>query len=217
MRDMHCHILPGVDDGAYDMRESLRMWEAAKEAGVTSIVCTPHCRNPYFDYEVMWRSFHALKAEVGDFPLMMGFEVNHRKLMELGMDWAERLAFENGREFLLELSTHADTYEFQSYEQTIYELQSRGLTIYIAHPERYRAIQKDLDIARRLVDMGCKLVASADFIAGGRMGGAKKPARRMFDEGLYACIASDAHKPEHYSYLAKARKKFPVRGSHSRR
>ena len=50
MRDMHCHILPGVDDGARDLNESLAMLDAARQAGVTSIVCTPHCRDPYFDY-----------------------------------------------------------------------------------------------------------------------------------------------------------------------
>ena len=47
LRDIHCHILPGVDDGAPDLASSLKMLEAAKEAGVTSIVCTPHCRDPY--------------------------------------------------------------------------------------------------------------------------------------------------------------------------
>lgn len=216
MRDIHCHILPGVDDGARDMAESLRMWEAAKRAGVTSIVCTPHCRDPYFDFEDMWQAYYDFKAEVGDFPLMMGFEVNHRKLMELGYDWIPSLAFENGREFLLELSTRADEYEFQSYERTIFELQGRGYTVYIAHPERYRAIQGNLDVARRLVKMGCELVPSADFVAGGRLGGARRPAKKLLGEGLCASIASDAHRPEHYAYLAKARKRYSVGGSHFR-
>ena len=48
MRDLHCHILPGVDDGARNLDESLAMLEAAKAAGITSIVCTPHVRDPYF-------------------------------------------------------------------------------------------------------------------------------------------------------------------------
>ncbi len=51
MRDIHCHILPGVDDGSPDLEYSLAMLSAAREAGVTSIVCTPHCRDPYFDYD----------------------------------------------------------------------------------------------------------------------------------------------------------------------
>ena len=214
MRDMHCHILPGVDDGARDLDESLRMLEAAKRAGVTSIVCTPHCRDPYFDYNAMWDAFELLKRHAGGFPLTMGFEVNHAKLMDLGMEWVDHLAFDGGHEFLLELSTRADMLMFNEYERTIFELQGRGYTVIIAHPERYRAIQGDVEVARRLVKMGCKLAASADFVAGGRLGREKRPARKLFEENLYSFIASDAHRPEHYDYLARARREYTVRGAH---
>lgn len=216
MRDMHCHILPGVDDGAHDLDESLRMLEAAKAAGVTSIVCTPHCRDPYFDYDAMWDAFELLRDHVDGFPLTMGFEVNHAKLMSLGMEWASYLAFDGGSEFLLELSTRADKLMFNEYERTIFELQGMGYTVIIAHPERYRAVQDDIDVARRLVKMGCKLCASADFIAGGRFGKEKKPAKKLFEENLYSFIASDAHRVEHYDYLARARREYAVRGSHFR-
>lgn len=67
MRDMHCHILPGVDDEASDLDESLRMLDAARRAGVTSIVCTPHCRDPYFDYNAMWDAFELLQEHAGVF------------------------------------------------------------------------------------------------------------------------------------------------------
>ena len=80
LRDIHCHILPGVDDGAPDLAGSLKMLEAAKEAGVTSIVCTPHCRDPYFDHNAMWNAFYELQAHADGFPLQMGFEVAHPKL-----------------------------------------------------------------------------------------------------------------------------------------
>lgn len=216
MRDIHSHILPGVDDGARDLDESLAMLEAAKRAGVTSIVCTPHCRDPYFDYDAMWDAFELLRAHAGGFPLQMGFEVNHAKLMELGMEWVDNLHYDGSNEFLLELSTRAGKLEFAEYERTIFELQGMGYQVIIAHPERYRAIQEDMDIAVRLMKMGCKLQASADFIAGGRLGREKKPAKRMFDELLYTYIASDAHRVEHYEYLAQARAKFRTRGKHMR-
>ena len=99
MRDIHCHILPGVDDGAADLDESLAMLEAAKRAGVTRIVCTPHCRDPYFDYDKMWDAFELLRDNADGFPLQMGFEVNHRKLVELGIDAAEHLHFDGTNEF----------------------------------------------------------------------------------------------------------------------
>ncbi|MDY2777095.1 MAG: CpsB/CapC family capsule biosynthesis tyrosine phosphatase [Collinsella sp.] len=216
MRDIHCHILPGVDDGARDLDESLAMLDAARAAGVTSIVCTPHCRDPYFDYDAMWDAYELLVAHADGFPLQMGFEVNHAKLMDLGMEWVGHLHFDGSNEFLLELSTRAGKLEFAEYERTIYELQGMGYEVIIAHPERYAAIQDDVDLARRLVKMGCKLQASADFIAGGRFGREKKPARRMFDELLYSYIASDAHNVRHYQLLADARAKYPVRGRHMR-
>ena len=182
MRDLHCHILPGVDDGARNLDESLAMLEAAKAAGITSIVCTPHVRDPYFDYDAMWDAYELLVAHADGFPLTMGFEVNHSKLMQLGMEWAEHLHFDGTNEFLLELSTRAGKPDFEIYERTIFELQGMGYQVIIAHPERYRAIQEDVEVARGLVKMGCKLQASADFIAGGRMGAERKPAKRLFDE-----------------------------------
>ena len=104
MRDLHCHILPGVDDGARDMEESLAMFHAAREAGITSITCTPHCRDPYFDYLPMWRTFRAFESAVHrideTFPLQMGFEVNYTKLMELGLDWAEKLHYNGTNEWM---------------------------------------------------------------------------------------------------------------------
>ena len=214
MRDIHCHILPGVDDGAADLAESLAMLEAAKRAGVTRIVCTPHCRDPYFDFNAMWGAFRTLQAHADGFPLQMGFEVNHAKLRSLGMDWAERLHFDGSNEFLLELPTRATGAAFDECEQTIFELQGMGYLVIIAHPERYRAIQEDIGVAQRLVDMGCRLQASADFVAGGRFGRENKPAKRLFREGLYTYIASDAHNVKHYRYLKKACRKYTTRAAH---
>ncbi|MBQ9058949.1 MAG: phosphoesterase [Atopobiaceae bacterium] len=216
MRDIHCHILPGVDDGARDMDMSLDMLEAAQQAGVTSIICTPHCREPYFDYDAMWDAYEDLVAHAGGFPLTMGFEVNWNKLMDLGFDeWApylglqcESFAGPNKATFLLELSSSASSSQYGAYKQTIFELQGMGYDVIVAHPERYGAIQRHIDLAQGFKDMGCKLQASADFIAGGRLGNEKKPAKAMFKAGLYDYIASDAHKPEHYEMLAKACRKF---------
>lgn len=215
MRDIHCHILPGVDDGARDLGESLEMLAAAQAAGVTSIVCTPHCRDPYFDYEAMWQAFYELQAHANGFPLQMGFEVAHPKLIELGVEqWAPYLCFDGSNEFLLELDPHASERDFSDYERTIYELQGLGYSVIIAHPERYSAIQKNVEIAERLVRMGCHLQASSDFLGGGRFGKEKKPAKKLFERNLYRFIASDAHCAAHYKFLTKAVTKFPRRGAH---
>ena len=207
MLDLHCHILPGVDDGASSLGESVRMLHAAAKAGITEIVCTPHCRDPYFNFDAMWDAFEVLRSR-SPIPLRMGFEVNIRKLRELGLEWVECLKFQDSNTFLLELSTHAGKRDFEDYEREIYELQCKGCDVIIAHPERYRAIQEDIEIAERLVKMGCKLQASADFIKGGRFGKERKPAQRLFDASLYSYLASDAHCVEHYAVFAKAWAKY---------
>lgn len=208
MRDLHCHILPGVDDGARDMEESLAMFHAAREAGITSITCTPHCRDPYFDYLPMWRTFRAFESAVHrideTFPLQMGFEVNYTKLMELGLGWAEKLHYNGTNEFLLELEVDVRSSRYGDYERTIWQLQSMGYDVIIAHPERYLAIQRDIGLAEELVHMGCKLQASTDFLKGGRLGRERRPALRMLKAGLYTYFASDAHRVEHYEYFAEA-------------
>lgn len=211
MRDIHCHILPGVDDGARDLSESLLMLQAARDAGVTSIVCTPHCRDPYFDYDAMCSAYLELKEHSQGFPLSMGFEVAYPKLMELGIEeWAPRLRFEGTNEFLLELDPRCTERDFIDYERAIFQLQSMGLTVIIAHPERYLAIQKDLGLAERLLDMGCMLQCSSDFIAGGRFGKERKPAKAMLKRSLYDFMASDAHCAKHYANLKRALRKFPM-------
>lgn len=212
MRDMHCHILPGVDDGADDLEESLAMLQAARAAGITEIVCTPHCRDPYFDWDAMWASYElfattALNAGI-DTPIRMGFEVNHSKLMELGLDWIDHLAFADTDEFLLELDTRCKPHHFDEYMRTIFKIQSHGYEVIIAHPERYLAIQQDIGIAESLVDMGCVLQASTDFVSGGRFGDELRPAKRMLKEGLYTYFASDAHNVRHYNDYKTAFQKF---------
>lgn len=212
MRDLHCHILPGVDDGAPDLEHSLAMLQAAREAGITSVTCTPHCRDPYFDFDAMWEAFHTLRDAAAargiTMPLQMGFEVNHRKLMELGMGRAKSLHVDGSDEFLLELSVNASPSRFGDYERTIFELQGMGYQVIIAHPERYRAIQRDMGLAEELVRMGCKLQASTDFVTGGRLGAEKGPAKRMLKAGLYSYLASDAHVVRHYASFARAWKRY---------
>lgn len=207
VRDMHCHILPGVDDGACDLEMSIAMLEAARDAGVTSIVCTPHARDPYFDYDAMRAAYEELRphAEGMGMSLTMGFEVAHAKLVELGVEeWAMRLAFEGTGEFLLELDPGCKEHSFREYERTIFVLQGLGLDVIIAHPERYRAIRRSIKPAERLVRAGCKLQASADFVAGGRLGREWRSAKRIFQRGLYDYVASDAHRPEHYRHFDRA-------------
>lgn len=216
MRDVHCHILPGVDDGSRSLKESIEMVKAAMSVGITAITCTPHCRDPWFDYDAMWDAFEALQAAMVDIPmapkLSMGFEVNYKKLMELGIDWIDYLACQTGN-FLLELPTRSLP---SDWERMVFEIQGKGYTVIIAHPERYAAVQNDINVVRRFIDAGCKIQVSADFYSEGKFSPIKKTAKVLFAEDLVNYVASDAHGPLAYETLKRVRKEFRARGAHAR-
>ena len=216
MRDVHCHILPGVDDGARSIEESIEMVQAAMRVGVTAITCTPHCRDPWFDYRAMRGAFQLLQREVQKVPnapkLSMGFEVNYKKLVELGEGWIDRLACETG-DFLLELPT---SHLPDDWERQVFRIQGRGYRVIIAHPERYAAVQEDVGVARAFIEVGCRIQVSANFCARSALNAVRKTAKRLFECDLVHHVASDAHDASAYRMLADVRKEFRACGAHAR-
>ena len=79
-----------------------------------------------------------------------------------------------------------------------------GLRVIIAHPERYRDVQKSLDIAREMKELGCYLQLSANFIKGGMLDTRRRIATALLKEDLIDYVASDAHRPDDYAVFAKA-------------
>ena len=208
MRDVHCHILPGVDDGARTMSESLLMISAAMKAGVTSIVCTPRCCDPFFNFERMWQAYLQLKHRVSAIPhapeLSMGFEVDYYKLKKLGMDAAVRLGNDQG-EFLLQLPNGMLPLD---WEYWVHQLQRKGFKVIIAHPERCREIQKDVEVARRFLLAGCELQISADCIYGSILDPTRRTAKKLVQAGMVKHLASDARCPSDYEILSDAMEYF---------
>ena len=203
MFDIHCHIIYDVDDGSRDLRESAAMLVEARNSGIDRIVCTPHCRGSWWDYDRINAHFsklQSLAAEHG-MPMDLGYEVNWKKLMEIGLDWAPRLTLGESNLFLLEFSNDSLPARWQNL---IYKLQGMGLQIVIAHPERYRPVQKNVDVAYEMKELGCYLQLSGNFMEEGRFGERRRAATEMLKQGLVDYVASDAHRPEDYRTFRKA-------------
>lgn len=204
---MHCHIVPGVDDGSPDLATSKAMLKAAHDVGITSIVCTPHCRGKRFSQRRVIEAFNTLVPFAQDMrmPMTLAYEVYYNKLMEIGVQHAGALRNPETDEFLLELPTGQKPVDV---DRTIFELQGQGLKVIIAHPERYAFVQDDLDTARDWAERGCKLQLSGNFIDGGLFSKSKKAAKALLQDGLVDFIASDAHEPAHYADLERCLRKY---------
>jgi len=141
MVDVHCHILPGLDDGARDIQESLAMAQAAIEEGVTHVVATPHSSNEYrFNYTRVRQLREQLQRLVGDrLVLATGcdFRINLENLDALKQE-APRFCINQRNYLLVEFS------EFSippTMNHTLHDMQLMGLRPVITHPERNAILQ----------------------------------------------------------------------------
>lgn len=206
MIDMHAHVLPGVDDGAKDTKMCAQMLDRAADAGVSAIVCTPHVYRP----EDLPRSRKAateacaLARERG-IRLYGGCEFNYRVLAKLSLAQLAPYCLAGTRCLLLEFSNDRLP---PGWEPMISDMLEAGLLPIIAHPERYAYIHRDLGVAEEMLSLGCELQVDAGGLMAGPFSAERKTARALLSQGMVSYVASDAHRPEHYDTLERARKMF---------
>lgn len=211
MRDEHCHIIWGVDDGSESKAESLQMLDAAHKAGITQIVATPHARWDSFSVECVEERFAELASEAAarGMQMTLGYEVYYKTMLSRGLEWASKLTMTGTTNLLIEFNSGGEVPH--GWDQTFYRLQSEyGLDITLAHPERYGSVLDDFDLVYRIKEMGCRIQVSAGDAFGGMFNKQSKCVKRMLKEGLVDAIVSDAHCPEHYADFAKLVAKWQV-------
>lgn len=207
MRDEHCHIIWGVDDGSPDWETTRAMVDAARSCGLTEITCTPHMRWEDFDRAVVLERFARLAAYAPDISWTLGYEVYYKRLLSLGLERAPEFTIGETNAILLEFNSGADVPH--DWERTFYKLQGTyGLDIVLAHPERYRSVVNDFDLAYRMHESGVAMQVSAGDLLGGPFDRTARTARRLVREGLADSIVTDAHRPSHYDDYRKAIKKY---------
>lgn len=196
--DIHSHILPGNDDGARDMDESLRiLWDASK-AGVKRIVATPHVfmENISSVLDAAEKSFETLKVETTkqgiDVELFLGAEVL------LGAGLAEEVKRDKrltiggcGKYILVEMPF----FEIPVYAgKTIFDLLVSGVTPVWAHPERCPEVIDDFKSVCYYTDNGVKLQINSGSLAGKYGRSVKRAAVNLVENGLAHIMASDTHR-----------------------
>lgn len=197
MIDLHCHLLPGIDDGPETMEESLALAQSAVDQGITHVLCTPHHNNGR--YENPKASIIAAVAELQialdetQIPLTVleGQEV--RITGELVEDLNEdNLLFTdlNDTYLLIEFPS-ADVPAFS--ETLLFELRGMGKIPVIVHPERNRFFMEDPDRLIPFLEMGCLAQLTAPSIVGIFGKKIQKIAHEMVERNLVQMVASDAH------------------------
>lgn len=208
MTDIHSHILFGVDDGAPDYEESVRMLKEAKKAGFSEIIATPHVRQSGFDKGPIRESMSALRpvAEGLGIKLIQGYEYNISALADDGIDGALRFCTEGTRTILLEMKGNKVV---SNWERIVIHFQREGADVIIAHPERYVNFYNNNDMISRMLEVGCKFqIDLAVMLERNIFNKEKKCAKQLLERGLVRWCASDAHRAEDYKFFAQAFQKY---------
>jgi protein-tyrosine phosphatase len=196
MIDIHCHILPGLDDGAESLAVSIAMAEMAVADGVTHLVCTPHITPGVYHNtsDGIASQVAALQGELDlrGIPLRLaaGADIHISPTLVADLDAGIAPTLAGSRAILFEPPHHVLP---PRMDQAVARLIAAGYVPVITHPERLSWIESRYDVVVALSDMGAPLQLTAGSITGGF---GKRPqywAERILDEGRADVIASDAH------------------------
>jgi protein-tyrosine phosphatase len=197
MIDLHCHVLPGIDDGPATMDGALALGRAQEALGVTAIVATPHVGWEWPDNdaariaEVVATVNDAFAAEGIGVRVLAGAEVALTRAVELSDDELAGLRLGGGPWLLLEppFSPAASA----GAHAAIVSLLHRGHRLVIAHPERSPLFLGDRTLLERLVASGATVSITAGALTGRFGRDAKRFALGLLADGLVHDVASDAH------------------------
>ncbi len=195
--DVHCHILPGIDDGSGSLEESVLMARAAAEAGVSAIIATPHVMAGVFNLtpEQICGTAVALQAECDrsgvNISILPGSEIYLDESTPALAKQGRLVPVGRGRKHLLLELPHHDVP--QCARDILFRVSVAGYTPIIAHPERNATLRENPEIVSGLAASGVMFQLNAGSLLGEYGRRIKQAAERWLADGLYSLIGSDWH------------------------
>lgn len=196
--DLHCHYVPGIDDGARSFEDGLEMLRGLGRIGFSRVHATPHTRPGMFDNDraVIQGAFAEFQAALprGEALPELALSSEHyfddvvfRRLIE-----RQALPYPGERAVLL---------EFYGIDfppmilHRLHDLRVRGLLPVIAHPERYDCFWRKPELLERVVDSGCAALLDVAALIGKYGRKTQSCAEQLLERSLYHAACSDAHRP----------------------
>ena len=196
MIDLHCHLLPGVDDGAANMAVSLEMARIAVADGISTVVCTPHILPTVYDnsgpnIRVAVSRLKTALTEAGiPLSVLPGADVHIAPDLIEGLSGGRVLTLADSRYLLLEPPHHVLP---PGLRDCVFGLMTAGYTPILTHPERLAWIGHHFDVIQQLASSGTLMQITAGSLTGRFGRRARHWSERMLDEGLVDLLATDAH------------------------
>ncbi len=214
--DIHCHILPGIDDGAANEREMLQMLKVAYSQGIRYVFATPHYhpKRGEADASVVDSVFenvqNVVKTQFPDMKIYKGNEIYFRQDATQMLKEGRLLTLAGSDYVLLEFSTAVSR---DQVKNAVGQLQMAGYVPVIAHVERYEDLVGEYGFIEELADAGVYFQVNAASVVGDMGGARKRFIKKMIKNDWVHFIGTDAHDAGHRAPLMEKcasylRKKF---------
>lgn len=210
--DLHNHILPGLDDGAADVAESVAIARQFVSEGVTTIVATPHLdplNGRGADVAVVMEEVRQLGGALADAGIALnvlpGNEIFLTPEVPNLLRDGTALPVAGGPWVLVELPFNQRP---PYLEDTLFRIEAAGFRPILAHPERYTFVQADVASLDHLVDRGTALQLTAPALLGGYSASIRRAAEALLARGSYTLASSDRHHPGPARSLAAMRRRI---------
>ena len=203
--EVHCHILPGIDDGSPDVETSVALVQQLKNWGIQRIITTSHVTESTFENtpESMRQAYDRLRKALDD----RGIEIEIKTSAEYRMDEYFLKQLQAGtiisfpdNYLLIENSFFQPFWELR---ELVFDLQLKGYTPMLAHPERYMYYHKTPQIYKELHDQGLLFQVNLLSLAGYYNPDVKEMAWKLLDNGMVDLIGSDMHHMQHAAHITK--------------
>jgi protein-tyrosine phosphatase len=201
--DMHSHFIPGIDDGAQTMEDSINMLRAMSELGYRKAITTPHIMSDFYQNtpEIILDGLEKVRAALRQ----EGIPIEVDAAAEYYLDFDLEAKIEKGG--LLTFGNNYLLFEV-SYmnppdilNQVIFKLATSGYHPILAHPERYPFWYDDFEKYEEMKDKGVLLQLNINSLTGYYGGGAKKIAERMIEKNMVDFIGTDCHRMDHIQVI----------------
>ena len=188
--DIHTHVLFGVDDGAKDLTEALRMLKDAAAGDVQTLVATPHIFCD--DTPQIRQAFAKLKQAAAEIPvtLLLGGEMRVNETFLTRLRQKKLLTINASRYLLTEFPPDMPR---EGFLPVLKDILALGYVPIVAHPERYLSVAEEPLIVESWLENGCHLQLTGGSIRGDYGRRAQKTAAKLLQGDYVACVASDAH------------------------
>jgi protein-tyrosine phosphatase len=206
--DIHSHLIPGIDDGVRTTEEAVSLIKNMYETGITRIITTPHIRGEIYENtpEIILAGLEEVKTALAEAEIPVRLEAAAEYFVdeffiELMKAKSPLMTFGSNKYLLIEFPHFSLPL---NYKSIIFDLQSMGYIVVLAHPERFHYFQNNFDAYKDLYARGVQFQLNLVSLVGYYDRSSIRTAEKLIDNGMYSFAGSDMHNQYYFRAFRKS-------------